>query len=81
MLEALDITYNAVGLEASELAATMHFAADKKALNDTLSVYFNKSNKDISHLMRKKAERKYVKFRKLRNGQDSTRKNRLQGII
>ena len=48
MLEALDVTYNAIGVEASELAATMHFAADKKALNDTLSTYFNRSEKDIA---------------------------------
>ena len=47
MLQALEATYNTIGTEATQLAETMHFAADKKALNDTLAAYFNKAEKDV----------------------------------
>ena len=47
MLQALEATYNTIGTEATQLTETMHFAADKKALNDTLAAYFNKAEKDV----------------------------------
>ena len=46
MAAALKQSYDTQLANASELAATMHFAADKKALNDTIAKYSGAADKE-----------------------------------